>query len=165
MGFDTYFWEAQKTDRVMVISKYVDYLFNGIFIVEMVVKLIAHGLVMDNFSYLRDIWNQLDFFIVWASIADMSLSGYDLAVVKIFRMLRVLRPLRVINHNPEMKMIVGALIESMGHIANVLIVVAVVYLIFAIIGVNLYGGKFQHCSIEQYLIHTEFDCEMSGGVW
>lgn len=148
MGFDTYFWEAQKTDRVMVISKYVDYLFNGIFIVEMVVKLIAHGLVMDNFSYLRDIWNQLDFFIVWASIADMSLSGYDLAVVKIFRMLRVLRPLRVINHNPEMKMIVGALIESMGHIANVLIVVAVVYLIFAIIGVNLYGGKFQHCSIE-----------------
>jgi uncharacterized membrane protein len=149
----------------MVVSKYVDYLFNGIFICEMVVKLIAHGLVMDNFSYLRDIWNQLDFFIVWASIADMSLSGYDLAVVKIFRMLRVLRPLRVINHNPEMKMIVGALIESMGHIANVLIVVAVVYLIFAIIGVNLYGGKFQYCSIERYLIHTEFDCELSGGVW
>ena len=165
LGFDTYFWEAQKTDKVMIISKYVDYLFNGIFICEMLVKLIAHGLVMDNLSYLRDTWNQLDFFIVWASIADMSLSGYDLAVVKIFRMLRVLRPLRAINHNPEMKTIVGALIESMGHIANVLIVVAVVYLIFAIIGVNLYGGKFQYCSIDQYLIHTEFDCEMSGGVW
>ena len=71
----------------------------------------------------------------------MSLSGYDLAIVKIFRMLRVLRPLRVIKRNPEMKMVVSALLESVSHIFNVLIVVAIVYLIFAIIGVNLYGGK------------------------
>ena len=33
--------------------------------------IIAHDLVMENFSYLRDIWNQLDFFIVWALIADI----------------------------------------------------------------------------------------------
>jgi len=77
-----------------------------------------------------------------SSIVDMALSGYDLAAVKIMRMLRVLRPLRVIAHNPEMKLIVNALIDSVGHIMNVLLVIAIVYLIFAIIGVNLYGGKF-----------------------
>ena len=33
--------------------------------------IIAHDLVMENFSYLRDVWNQLDFFIVWALVADI----------------------------------------------------------------------------------------------
>jgi len=44
--------------------------------------------------------------------------------------------------------------ESMGHIANVLIVVLVIYLIFAILGVNLFSGKFFHCSIDMYKLHT-----------
>lgn len=120
---------------------------------------------MDDMSYLRDSWSQLDFFIVNASIVDMSLSGYDIGVVKIMRMLRVLRPLRVIAHNPEMKMVVNALIDSVAHIVNVLIVIAVVYLIFAIIGVNLYGGKFFYCSIEPFKYHTMPECEYASGLW
>lgn len=131
----------------------------------MLTKLIASGLIMDEMSYLRDSWSQLDFFIVNASIIDMSLSGYDIGVVKIMRMLRVLRPLRVIAHNPEMKMVVNALINSVGHIVNVLIVIAVVYLIFAIIGVNLFGGKFFYCSIDPFLLHTMPECEYNGGKW
>lgn len=95
----------------------------------------------------------------------MSLSGYDIGVVKIMRMLRVLRPLRVIAHNPEMKMVVNALIDSVAHIVNVLIVIAVVYLIFAIIGVNLYGGKFFYCSIEPFKYHTAPECEYASGTW
>lgn len=51
----------------------VDLFFNYAFICEMSVKVIAMGLVMDNGSYLEDSWNQLDFFIVVSSIADMSL--------------------------------------------------------------------------------------------
>ena len=38
-------------------------------------KLIAMGVCMDDNSYLRDTWNQLDFFIVAASLFDMALSG------------------------------------------------------------------------------------------
>ena len=163
LAFDTYLWENKKTDIIIIYSKNIDLFFNIIFILEMIFKLIAHGFIMDQYSYLRETWNQLDFFIVWASIADMVLSGYDLAIVKIFRMLRVLRPLRVIKRNPEMKMVVSALLESMSHIFNVLIVVAIVYLIFAIIGVNLYGGKLQYCSIEMYHYHTEQECEINSG--
>jgi hypothetical protein len=95
----------------------------------------------------------------------MSLSGYDIGVVKIMRMLRVLRPLRVIAHNPEMKMVVNALMDSIPHILNVLLVIAVVYLIFAIIGVNLYGGKFFYCSIEPFKYHTMPECEYNSGKW
>lgn len=69
-------------------------------------------------------------------------------------MLRVLRPLRFISTNVAMRLIVGALIESVGSIVNVLIVVAVVYLIFAIIGVSLFMGGFYYCSIMRYEMHS-----------
>jgi hypothetical protein len=51
-----------------------------------------------------------------------------------------LRPLKFINKNVAMKLIVNALIESLGSIANVLVVLFVIYLIFAIIGMNFYSG-------------------------
>jgi hypothetical protein len=131
----------------------------------MTIKLIALGLCMDEGSYLRDEWNQLDFFIVTSSIFDMALSNLELDAIKILRMLRALRPLRFITHNVAMKLIVKALIESMGGIFNVLIVVAVVFLIFAIMGVNFFAGKFFSCSIDPFILHTDIECEFVGGKW
>lgn len=80
-------------------------------------------------------------------------------------MLRTLRPLRFISHKPELKMVVISLLESAGHIVNVLIVVAVVYLIFAILGVNFFGGGFFYCSIDQFILHTKRECLFAGGEW
>lgn len=120
---------------------------------------------MDENSYLRDAWNQMDFFIVTASIFDMALEGQDLAALKILRMLRTLRPLRFLTHNIGMKLIVNALIGSVGGISNVLLVLAMVYLIFAILFVNLYKGTFFYCSIDTYILHTQPECEYAGGQW
>lgn len=107
----------------------------------------------------------MDFFIVTASIFDMALVNSDLKVLKILRMLRTLRPLRFLTHNVGLKLIVNALINSVSGIVNVLLVVAVVFLIFGIIGVNLYSGKFFYCSIDPYILHFQKDCEYSGGSW
>jgi hypothetical protein len=73
--YDTFYIEAPKDDFRALASGYVDKGFNYVFIVEMMTKLIAMGLVMDEGSYLRDEWNKMDFFIVSSSIADMSLDG------------------------------------------------------------------------------------------
>jgi hypothetical protein len=53
-----------------------------------------------------------------------------------------------------MKLIVNALLGSVGGISNVMMVVGVVILIFAILFVNIYKGKFFYCSIDTYLLHT-----------
>jgi hypothetical protein len=143
----------------------LDYAFNIAFIIEMVIKLVALGIIMDNGSYLRDNWNRLDFFIVFTSIIEMAFSGIDLPVIKIMRLLRTLRPLRFISHNVAMRLIVGALIESTGSIVNVLMVVVVVFMIFAIVGVSLFGGGFYYCSIEKYIFHDKKTCLMAGGAW
>lgn len=155
LAIDTYFLNEKKGSITLDVSMYIDFGFNFLFFIEMFLSIIAMGLIMDSGSYLRESWNRLDFFIVITSIIDMSLTGADLGIIKIFRMLRVLRPLRFINHNVNLKMVVVALLDSMSSIFNVVIVIAVVYLIFAILGVSFFGGKLQYCSIDMYKVQTD----------
>jgi len=75
LAYDTFFINATELDARHYASKYSDLVFNWLFIFEMVWKLIALGVIMDENSYLRDTWNQMDFFIVTASIMDMALEG------------------------------------------------------------------------------------------
>jgi hypothetical protein len=141
-------------------------MFNIVFLAETLLKSIALGLVFDYGSYLREGWNQLDFFIVATSMLDMALSGrIDMEVLKILRLLRALRPLRVISHNVAMKMIVSALIESIGSIFNVMVVVVMVWLMFAILAINMFNGKSFYCSINTYKYHTKLECNDNGGSW
>lgn len=159
------FNERIESPVVLEVLDGIDQFFNYAFMCEMTVKVIAMGLVMDDGSYLLDSWNQLDFFIVASSIADMSLHGFELPFIRILRMLRVLRPLRFISRNDGLRMIVVALLGSVGHIFNVSIVLAMVYLVFAILGVNFMMGQFFYCSIDPYLLHTEQECLIAGGSW
>ena len=46
-----------------------------------------------------------------------------------------------------------------------MLVTAVIFLIFAIIGVNFFGGKFNYCSIDMYTYHTRLECLKAGGEW
>lgn len=80
-------------------------------------------------------------------------------------MLRVLRALRMISRNPELKQVIVALGESIGQISNVMLVTAIIFLIFSIIGVNFFGGKFFYCSEDKYVHHTSYECEDAGGLW
>lgn len=53
----------------------------------------------------------------------MIFSNINIPAIKILRMLRTLRPLRFISHNINMKIVVTALMESMGALLNVIIVI------------------------------------------
>jgi hypothetical protein len=154
LATDTYAKNWEGNDDIMNFNSTIDKAFNVLFCIEMIVKLIALGLCMDEGSYLRDSWNQLDFFIVNTSILDMSTENLKLPFIKIFRMLRVLRPLRFITTNVALKMIVSALLGSVAHIFNVLVVVAMVFLIFAIMGVSFFAGGFFYCSLDPYVLHS-----------
>lgn len=166
LAVDTYFLESKDTDIETIISGYVDSFFNWSFFIECTLKIVSLGFVMDGGSYLRDGWNQLDFFIVVTSMVDMALTGLvEVGFFKILRMLRILRPLRVISHNQAMRMIVAALAESIGAIGNVIVVWMVVQLMFSILAINLLSGKSFYCSQDKFKYHTKFDCNEAGGAW
>lgn len=62
-----------------------------------------------------------------------------------------------------MKLVVTALLGSIVAIMNVGIVLIIVWLMFAILGVSLFGGKFYHCEMET--IDNMEDCELYGYSW
>ena len=77
----------------------------------------------------------------------MSLESIDIPVIKILRLLRTLRPLRFISHNINLKIVVTALLESVGAIINVLIVLLLIWLMFAILAINLLKERFGYCKV------------------
>ena len=69
---------------------------------------------------------------------DTIFEGVDLGAVKILRLLRTFRPLRFITHNVKMKILVVSLLESVNGIFNVIFVLILVWMMFAILGNNLF---------------------------
>ena len=87
----------------MQLSENIDILVNVLFLLECINKNIACGTLLDEGSYLRDNWNRLDGFIVATSILDMALADINIPGLKVIKLLRTLRPLRVISNNRAMK--------------------------------------------------------------
>ena len=59
--YDTYLMDYSNDNIQVKVSRILDFIFNGIFITEMVLKIIAYGFMFDPGSYIRDIWNIIDF--------------------------------------------------------------------------------------------------------
>ena len=82
----------------------LDYCLTFAFTLECLINVILLGLAFNGRnSYLRDSWNILDFLIVVFSLINIAAAGVDLGIIKLFRMLRVLRPLRVLKRNLGLK--------------------------------------------------------------
>lgn len=143
LALDTY---ADPDDKSLMEAGYlIDIFITNFFSVEMILKTIAFGFMFDQNSYLRDDWSKMDCLIVFISIIDLAFDNISLQFVKIFRLLRTLRPLRFISHNKSMKTIVTALLESSSGIFNVLIVVILIWIMFGILGMSLMKDKMKYC--------------------
>ena len=77
-----------------------DYVTTSVFSFECVVKICVFGLLINgNRSYFREPWNFLDFFVVLVSLFSYLPLGFDMKFYKSMRLLRILRPLRMIQRN------------------------------------------------------------------
>ncbi len=62
------------------------------------------------------------------------------------KLLRVLRPLKMVNRVPALKAVFDCVLTSLKNVANILIVYNLFLLIFAMVGVQLFNGKFFACN-------------------
>ncbi|XP_037379353.1 sodium channel protein type 9 subunit alpha [Talpa occidentalis] len=142
LAFEDIYIEKKKT--IKVVLEYADKIFTYVFILEMLLKWIAYGYK----TYFTNAWCWLDFLIVDVSLVTLVAStlGYsDLGPIKSLRTLRALRPLRALSRFEGMRVVVNALIGAIPSIMNVLLVCLIFWLIFSIMGVNLFAGKFYEC--------------------
>lgn len=75
-----------------------------------------------------------------------SSAGANLSTIKSLRVLRVLRPLKTIKRVPKLKAVFDCLVNSLKNVINILIVYILFHFIFAVIAVQLFNGKFFHCT-------------------
>lgn len=111
-------------------------VFNIIFLVEMILKMLAMGVIWHKNSYLRDSWNRLDCFIVIISVMEFFPSLETISFLKVLRTLRILRPLRSINKFPRMKVLINSLLKSIPGLCQVFAFMMFILGIFAIFGVH-----------------------------
>ncbi|XP_046884070.1 sodium channel protein type 4 subunit alpha-like [Hypomesus transpacificus] len=151
LAFEDIYIEKRKV--VKVVLEYADRVFSYIFVLEMFLKWIAYGFK----KYFTNYWCWLDFLIVDVSLISLvanSLGYSDFTAIKSLRTLRALRPLRALSRFEGMRVVVNALIGAIPSIMNVLLVCLIFWLIFSIMGVNLFAGKFGKCVNRTGFIHN-----------
>ncbi|XP_033312286.1 sodium channel protein 60E-like isoform X4 [Bombus bifarius] len=120
--------------------------FCALFSIEMLLKWLALGFC----KYFTSFWTILDFIIVFVSTFSLLIEeNENLKVLRSLRTLRALRPLRAISRWQGMRIVVNALMYAIPSIFNVLLVCLVFWLIFSIMGVQFFGGKFFKC-VDEY---------------
>ncbi|XP_037834582.1 voltage-dependent T-type calcium channel subunit alpha-1I isoform X3 [Kryptolebias marmoratus] len=147
-----------------------NYIFTAIFVGEMTLKVVSMGLYVGEQAYLRSSWNVLDGFLVFVSLIDIVVSmaggAKILGVLRVLRLLRTLRPLRVISRAPGLKLVVETLITSLKPIGNIVLICCAFFIIFGILGVQLFKGKFFYClGPDVKNITNKSDCLLATYKW
>ncbi|KAJ0394815.1 hypothetical protein P43SY_008600 [Pythium insidiosum] len=99
-------------------------------------------------AYMEDKWNQLDFVLLLLAFVDEGITAWNpaLTAARVVRAGRVLRPLRVLSRNQEMKSILRAVAHSLPQVGNVFALCSLVYIIFGVVGRSIFSGKFYACN-------------------
>ncbi|XP_054871205.1 sodium channel, voltage-gated, type I-like, alpha isoform X3 [Amphiprion ocellaris] len=142
LALEDVYIEKRKTIKTML--EFADKIFTYIFILEMLLKWVAYGFA----KYFTNAWCWLDFLIVDVSLVSLianALEFNELGPIKSLRTLRALRPLRALSRFEGMRVVVNALLGAIPSIVNVLLVCLIFWLIFSIMGVNLFAGKYYSC--------------------
>ncbi|XP_068916802.1 sodium channel protein para-like isoform X3 [Tenebrio molitor] len=122
-------------------------IFTGIYTFESAVKVMARGFILQPFTYLRDAWNWLDFVVIALAYVTMGIDLGNLAALRTFRVLRALKTVAIV---PGLKTIVGAVIESVKNLRDVIILTMFSLSVFALIGLQIYMGVLTQKCIKNF---------------
>ncbi|XP_032666769.1 voltage-dependent calcium channel type A subunit alpha-1 isoform X2 [Odontomachus brunneus] len=132
-----------KHDKTILAQKLeaTEVYFLGIFCVEASLKILALGFVLHRGSYLRNIWNIMDFFVVVTGIITAFSQGIHLDMdLRTLRAIRVLRPLKLVSGIPSLQVVLKSIIKAMAPLLQIGLLVLFAIVIFAIIGLEFYSG-------------------------
>uniref|UniRef100_A0A3P9J664 Voltage-dependent L-type calcium channel subunit alpha n=1 Tax=Oryzias latipes TaxID=8090 RepID=A0A3P9J664_ORYLA len=113
----------------------------ALFTLEMLVKMYSLGLQ----AYFVSLFNRFDCFVVCGGIVETIM--VELAImsplgISVFRCVRLLRIFKVTRHWASLSNLVASLLNSMKSIASLLLLLFLFIIIFSLLGMQLFGGKF-----------------------
>ncbi|XP_074158315.1 sodium channel protein type 9 subunit alpha-like [Sminthopsis crassicaudata] len=150
----------QKRKTIMITLEYADKIFTYLFIAEMLLKWMACGCK----TYFSNPWCWLEFLVVNVCFINLLTNYLGYAG---FVSLKSLRSLRILSAFERVRVVVTTLLKEIPSILKVLLVCLTFWLIFSIIGVNLFAGKFSECvnttdfsRFPETIVQNKSECEM-----
>ncbi|KAM6977733.1 voltage-dependent L-type calcium channel subunit alpha-1D [Aplochiton taeniatus] len=113
----------------------------AMFTCEMLVKMYSLGLQ----AYFVSLFNRFDCFVVCGGIVETILVELEIMSplgISVFRCVRLLRIFKVTRHWASLSNLVASLLNSMKSIASLLLLLFLFIIIFSLLGMQLFGGKF-----------------------
>uniref|UniRef100_A0A8C9X4Y8 Voltage-dependent L-type calcium channel subunit alpha n=1 Tax=Sander lucioperca TaxID=283035 RepID=A0A8C9X4Y8_SANLU len=112
-----------------------------LFIIEMFVKMYALG----PRAYFMSLFNRFDFFVVLCGILEMIMFSAGAVTplgFSVLRCIRLLRILKVTKYWTSLSNLVASLLNSVRSIASLLLLLFLFIVIFSLLGMQVFGGKF-----------------------
>ncbi|XP_059359002.1 voltage-dependent L-type calcium channel subunit alpha-1D isoform X4 [Carassius carassius] len=113
----------------------------ALFTSEMLIKMYSLGLQ----AYFVSLFNRFDCFVVCGGIVETILVEIEIMSplgISVFRCVRLLRIFKVTRHWASLSNLVASLLNSMKSIASLLLLLFLFIIIFSLLGMQLFGGKF-----------------------
>ncbi|XP_064327866.1 voltage-dependent L-type calcium channel subunit alpha-1S-like isoform X3 [Phalacrocorax carbo] len=119
----------------------------ALFVAEMLLKMYALGLR----QYFMSLFNRFDCFVVCAGILEailVELGSLSPLGISVLRCIRLLRIFKITRYWTSLSNLVASLLNSVRSIASLLLLLFLFIIVFALLGMQLFGGKFDFEDME-----------------
>ncbi|XP_038018443.1 voltage-dependent L-type calcium channel subunit alpha-1S [Motacilla alba alba] len=116
-------------------------LLLALFVAEMLLKMYALGLR----QYFMSLFNRFDCFVVCSGILEtilVELGTLSPLGISVLRCIRLLRIFKITRYWTSLSNLVASLLNSVRSIASLLLLLFLFIIVFALLGMQLFGGKF-----------------------
>ncbi|NXS38537.1 CAC1S protein, partial [Pomatostomus ruficeps] len=116
-------------------------LLLALFVAEMLLKMYALGLR----QYFMSLFNRFDCFVVCSGILETILVELDTLSplgISVLRCIRLLRIFKITRYWTSLSNLVASLLNSVRSIASLFLLLFLFIIVFALLGMQLFGGKF-----------------------
>ncbi|XP_053148849.1 voltage-dependent L-type calcium channel subunit alpha-1F isoform X3 [Hemicordylus capensis] len=130
-----------QPDWLTQIQAYANKVLLSLFTMEMLLKMYSLGLQ----AYFVSFFNRFDCFVVCGGILETVLVEFEIMQplgISVLRCVRLLRIFKVTRHWASLSNLVASLLNSMKSIASLLLLLFLFIIIFSLLGMQLFGGKF-----------------------
>lgn len=128
LGLQTTSWNAGAVAATLTA---LDSVCLGIFIVELLLKLYAHG-----WRFFRSPWNVFDFLVVAIALVPAT-GGFA-----VLRALRALRILRLVTAIPKLRAVIEALARAVPGLASIGVLLLLIFYVGAVMATTMFGERF-----------------------
>uniref|UniRef100_A0A8C0I969 Voltage-dependent L-type calcium channel subunit alpha n=1 Tax=Bubo bubo TaxID=30461 RepID=A0A8C0I969_BUBBB len=119
----------------------------ALFVAEMLLKMYALGLR----QYFMSLFNRFDCFVVCAGILEtilVELGTLSPLGISVLRCIRLLRIFKITRYWTSLSNLVASLLNSVRSIASLLLLLFLFIIVFALLGMQLFGGMFDFEDME-----------------